>query len=943
VGATGPSRLEAPRFACRLLHWVLGSQRAEPVEEGLEELFRLRVERDGPAAARAWYRRQVLGFIWRRRSLRDGSPRTGALEPERPPRWRILADAWAQDVKLAARSLRRAPGFTALAVGTLAIGIAANATVFSVLDGALLRPLPIPDAERLMAVHVHWSQDDGDGTRNPSYEIFRRWRDGGLSSADAVIAYPGLRSMHLAGAANGANEAVVQTVSSQFFLVAAARAAIGRVLTSADHQPGANAVVVLSHQLWRETMAADPNVLGRTLRLNGEPHVVVGVLTPDFRFEPRAETIYRALPAAGPGEPEDGDLVSVFVRMRDGATPQQLAAELRSFLAGVSGSGESPDRVIGVILDPMRDDLYGWAIGRFGPFMGVVACVLLLVAANLANLVLVRFTSRSGEMAVRAALGAGRGRLARQVALEIALITAAAAALGTLLTSWGIAILMSTDPMRVSEMVPQLDTRVVGFAVGVALLAGLLAALAPAIAAVTGDFVSGLRQSVRQTAGGGRKRLVRRALVVFQIACSLLLLTGAGLLTKTIIGMQQHDPGFAIDNLVNVRLTIPEGGYGSSPERALLVEQLLDRLRAVPGVVSAGTIGAGGSFSFGLTETAGGITLEGHDERLTAAAAGERGSYSNVSIDYLRTLDVPIVRGRPFVDADFAATAPPVAIVNEEAANRWWPAGTDPGAESSEQVMTSTSTPPRAGARSAIRRPSGRGEALGSRLKLGPPDSANPWITVVGVVKTYRSHYVSESFAREDTPRVYLPLNRDSLAGWPSYYVRTAAAPGPLVASLKAAIEDVDPAILFRDAVHLRDERDDEIAYYAVNANILLAFALFGVVIAAMGIYGVVAYGVARRTREIGIRKALGARTGHVFRTVTRESVILAAIGIALGLGLSAALTRGLESMLHGLSPLDPTVYAVVSVLLALVVALATYLPARRATRVDAVVALRMG
>jgi predicted permease len=562
------------------------------------------------------------------------------------------------------------------------------------------------------------------------------------------------------------------------------------------------------------------------------------------------------------------------------------------------------------MLEPMRDDLYGWATSRFAPFMGIVACVLLLVAANLANLVLVRATNRGGELAVRAALGAGRGRLARQVVLEVALVTAAAAALGTLLTSWGISLLVNKSPWQVAQTVPRLDARVATFAVAAALLAGLFAALAPALSAATGDFLGRLQQSARQASGGGAQRLARRALVVFQIACSLLLLTGAGLLTKTIIRMQQHDPGFEIDNLVNLYMTIPEGRYESAPERALLVDRLLDHLRAVPGVVSASITGGGDSALSRLTQAAqteGGITLEGHDQRLSAAAVGGQARSSYIGEDYLATLGVPILRGRSFVEADGEAGAPLVAIVNEEAADRWWPAG----------------------------------DALGKRFKLGPPDSPSPWITVVGVVRTYRSHYVSD-FAQEDAPRLYLPLRRDAMSDWPSYYVRTAAAPGPLVGSFKAAIEEVDPAILFHRASHLRDERDSGLDRYAVDANVLLAFALFGVVIAAMGVYGVVAYGVAHRTREIGIRKALGARTGHVFRTVTRESVILAAIGIAAGLALSAALTRGLESMLHGLSPLDPTVYAVVSVLLALVVALATWLPARRATRVDPVVALRM-
>lgn len=891
------TRCQPPRTARWFLRLLLDRSQAGQIQEGLAELFRIRVEHDGPVSAHAWYWRQVFGFALRWSSLRGGRFPTIDVAS----RWKRPLEAWALDVKSAGRSLQRQPAFTTLAVGTLAIGIAANATAFSIIDGALLRPLPIPHAERLMSVFVRSPQDDWQ--LFPPYANFRQWRAAGLSSADAVVAYTS-RWNHVVGVDRMDDDALVQTVSDEFFAVMAARVAMGRRLSPSDYEPDASPVVILSHEFWQGRMASDPKVLGRTLRLNGTPHMVVGVLASGFRFESRTERVFRPLAAAAPGEPEADEFVRVFARLREGATPEQLATELQSFKDQDLEAGRPTE----VVLEPVRETLYGWAGSRFAPFMGVVAFVLMLVSANLANLALVRSTNRRREMAVRAALGAGGARLARQVGAEIAIVTLVAAGLGTLLASWGITFLLRMNPLSVADTAPRLDLRVLGFVAVIALFAGLFAALAPAVSAARADFRGALRQSAQQASGSGRQGVMQRALVIFQIACCLLLLTGAGLLTKTIIRMQQYDPGFETRNLLSMYTTIPGDRYVDEAERIVLVEQLFDSIRAVPGVLSVAAIGGGGSFSRGLTVTEGGITLEGRSERLPLAAVTERGSYSYISAGYFRTLQIPVVRGRPFANSDADRATSQVAIVNEEAAKRWWP-------ESA-------------------------GNVVGNRFKLGPPSSSSPWITVVGVVETYGSATV-QAISWPMAPRVYLPLAAGGLSDWPSYYVRTAANPLALVRSLQTAVEEVDPGILMRNPRHLRDDLIEEVAYYGINANIVLAFSAFGLILSAMGIYGVVAYSVARRTREIGIRKALGAQSRDVFRTVTREGMILAIIGIMAGLALSAALTRGLESMLYGISPLDPIVFAVVSLFLALVIALATYLPARRAAQVDPIVALR--
>lgn len=897
AGGSRMTHCQPPRTARWFLRLLLDRSQTEQIEEGLAELFRVRVERDGPVSAHAWYWRQVFGFALRWSSLRGGRFPTIDVASG----WKRTLEAWALDVKFAGRSLRRQPGFATLAVGTLAIGIAANATAFSIIDGALLRPLPIPHAERLMSVFVRSPQDDWQ--LFPAYANFRQWRAAGLSSADALVAYTS-RYAHVVGADRVDDDALVQTVSDEFFAVTAARVAMGRTLSPSDYEADASPVVVLSHEFWQGRMAGDSNVLGRTLRLNGAPHTVVGVLFPGFRFESRTERVFRPLAAAATGEPEADEFVAVFARLREGATPEQLAAELQS----LKDQDLEPGRPTEVVLEPVRETLYGWAGSRFAPFMGIVAFVLMLVSANLANLALARSTNRRREMAVRAALGAGGGRLARQVGAEIAIVTLVAAGLGTLLASWGITVLLRLNPLSVAETAPRLDLRVLGFVAVIALFAGLFAALVPAVSAARADFGGALRRSAQQASGRGRQGMMQRALVVFQVACSLLLLTGAGLLTKTIIRMQQYDPGFETRNLLSMYTTIPGDRYADATSRRLLVEQLFDSIRAVPGVLSVAAIGGGGSFFRGLTPTEGGITLEGQSERLPLAAVTERGSYRYISASYFRTLQIPVMRGRPFADSDADRVASQVAIVNEEAANRWWP-------ESA-------------------------GNVVGRRFKLGPPSSPSPWITVVGVVKTYGTANV-QTFSWPVAPRVYLPLAAGGSSDWPNYYIRTAASPLPLVGSLQAAVEEIDPTILVRRPLHLHDDLSEQVAYYSINANIVLAFSAFGLILSAMGIYGVVAFSVARRTHEIGIRKALGAQSRDLFRTVTREATILAIVGIMAGLALSAALTRGLESMLYGISPLDPIVFAVVSLFLALVIALATYLPARRAAQVDPIVALR--
>jgi predicted permease len=651
-------------------------------------------------------------------------------------------------------------------------------------------------------------------------------------------------------------------------------------------------------------MAADPDVLGRLLRVNGVPHRVVGVLAPGFRFESRVERAYSALPEAGPGSPAPDEYIQTFARLREGSTPEQLAAELGALLAADAGAAPASR----VTFEPLRDRLYGWAADRFSPYMGVVAFVLLLVAANLATLVLVRSIRRRRELAVRAALGADRWRLARLLVAEVALVVAAATALGALLASWGIAAMVRLDLMGVAGTAPRLDARAIGFAMLVGLGAGVLAAVVPVAGLARADLSDALRQSSGRTTGTRRQRTAQRALVVVQIACSLLLLVGAGLLTKTMVRMHRYDPGFETRNLLSMYTSVPEGRYTSEAERRLVIDQTIERIDAVPGVEVAAAVVGGGSFTRGSATRDAGITLEGESAALTPADYGERGSWSYVTAGYFRALGVTMRAGRPFTAADASPSAPPAAIVNEEAARRWWP--------DSPTVV-------------------------GRRLKFGGPDSAAPWLTVAGVAPTYGTA-VAETMAWEPSPRVFLPLGHDPVPDWPSYYVRTTSSPMALLPAVRAAIDRVDPDILIRNPYDMEGQLAYEVSRYQVSVNVLMACAAFGALLAAMGLYGVVAHGVAARTREIGIRKALGATRRDVLRAVAGEGLVVTVVGLLAGLALSMALSRSLEAMLFGVDPLDPWVFASAAAGFTVIVAVATWLPARRATRVEPTIALRV-
>jgi putative ABC transport system permease protein len=795
------------------------------------------------------------------------------------------------DVRLALRQYRRSPGFTFFAVISLAIGVAMSATAFSVLDPAFFRPLPFPQADKLVSVRVVTVQDDVRRTRYPSYTQFRAWQALGadqLASTDAVVAYQARWQQQVApgGVEDPRDDLLVQTVTPGFLSLLGARTSIGRGLTLEDHRAGAPPVVVITDSYWQRRLGARADVVSTIATVRGAPYTIIGVLAPDFRFGAQVPDMIRPTVPGPNTQPEPGDLVEVIARLREDATIDRLAAEFGTTLRGDDA-----------LVEPIRSHLYGWAPAVFGPFAGAAAFLLLLVIANVANLTLVRATGRRQEMALRTALGAGRGQIARLVIVEAILLTVVAGALGLLFTWWTIDVLTRLNPMGVAGMNPLFDARTVVFGGAVALVTGALAALWPNLTVIQRELPTALRQGPQQGTGSSRQRLSQRALVMCQIACALVVLTGAGLLIKTIYRMQSYDPGIDTRHLLTAYVEVsPTSGDGRS--ETLVLDQLLDGLRAIPGVSSAGLINVVGPPAGGT------ITVQSVRDEVRPASMAYTDRIVQTSPGYFEALGLPVVQGRMLTPDEFRG-GQQVALVNEEAARRWW---------------------------------FGRDDIIGSRIRVDAADSSAPWATIVGIVRNTGSLTV-QSLAWDRAARIYLPFTN---AGHSMIlYARTSGDPLGVLPALHARAVELDRGVRILMPADAKAALESEVSHHRVTADLVGGLAAFGLLLASMGIYGVTTYAVARRTREIGIRKALGAGPGHVLLTVSREAAGLALGGITIGLAVSAGVTRMLETMLYGTSPLDPVVFACASLLIVCIVAIATYVPVRNALRVDPMTSLR--
>jgi predicted permease len=809
-----------------------------------------------------------------------------------------------QDIRFGVRMFGKNPGFTCVAVFTLALGIGANAAIFSVVDAVLLRPLTYKDSDRLVTL-LH------DGTDPVSVANYTDWREQSRSfEAMAAAEYwsPNLTDVdspeHIPGL----------KVTQNLFPMLGAQPQLGRAFTAEEDQKGAEHEVILSYRLWQRRFAGDGNVIGKAVKLDGELYTIVGVMPREFKFAPFWSTHTELWVPIAFGERvhnRGGNSLRIFARLKIGVTLAQARAEIATLTARLEQQFPGTNRDVAVT--PLMEQVVGKIQAPLLVLLGAVGFVLLIACANVAHMLLARAAARQKEIAVRAALGAPRARVVRQFLTENLLLTAMGACAGLLLATWGTHALVALSPADIPRVESvTIDARVVVFLLAVSVLTGVVFGLAPAMQASVVNLSDVLKEGGR---GGsesvGRNRL-RSFLVASEFALALMLLIGAGLMIRSFFALQSVDPGFNPHNVLSMVVSVAGSNEADPNRRVLFYQQLLERVRAVPGVESVGGINhlplAGDIWGWTFL-------IEGRPKPRPGEAPSA--VYRIVTPGYFQTMRLPLIRGRDISAAD-NATAPGVAIINEEAARTYWPGG-DP---------------------------------LGQHISFDSSDSgSSTWLTVIGVAKNAKQ----EDWATPPFPEAYLAAfqNRDFL-GQPGAHgeatlhmayitlvVRTTRDPGALVSTVKSTVWSLDRNLPISEVLTMDTVVADANAQPRFEMLLLGLFAVVALVMAAVGIYGVMSYSVSRRTHEIGIRISLGASRNEVFRLIVRQGMVLALVGSAAGIAGALLLSRLMVKVLYGVRPIDPITFAGVTLLLTVVALAANYIPARRAMQVDPIAALR--
>ena len=807
----------------------------------------------------------------------------------------LLRQEWSldmllQDLRYGARLLGRRFGFTALVVVTLALGIGANTAVFSVVDGVLLRPLPFPDAERLLVV---WEDDRLN--QKPRYPVapanYLDWLSGSRAF-ESLSAYVE-STMDLTGTGEPARVGTA-VVWPTFFDALRVAPLMGRTFAPDDAKGQGSRVVVVSHAMWQTRLSADPSVIGRELMLGGRAFRVVGVMPPGFTFPGRAVDLWRPLVfQADTATARAVHFLTVIGRLRADASIEQARAELGAIAARAQQLYPKTNDRRGVTVVPLQEEIVGDVRRWLYAVAGGVAIVLLIGCANVANLLLAAANGRRREIAVRAALGAGRMRLIRQLVVEGLVLAACGGVAGVLLAVWFTRTLAVTGTEwlpRAAEVV--VDVRVLAFASAISLFTGVLFALFPAVHASRAD----LHETLKDGGRGGQPARGRRAgaaIVVAELALAVVLAIGAGLLVRSFWKVQQIAAGFEPRGVLSASIEAPAHRYAEGPAIVGFYRTLLDRLETLPGVRAAGAVNA---LPLGGPGPTSWLTIEGRPphqgeppEVGLRAAAGR----------YFQAMRIPLVHGRLPEWTDTFETQP-VLVINQALAQRFFP-GQDP---------------------------------MGVRIRLGP-NPKTPWRTIVGVVGDVR-HDGVEKDAR---PEVYLPLGQIPWTGMT--LTLRADDPAAIIPALRATVQTLDPNLPLSRVSTMDAVLAESLARRRLTMILLGSFAALALLLAIVGVYGVLAYAVGQRRQEIGLRMAVGARASQVVALVVRQGMSLAAAGLAVGLVAAFALNRGLAALLFGIQPTDPATYAGVAAAILIAAAAACYVPARRASRIDPVAALR--
>ncbi|HEU4873447.1 MAG TPA: ABC transporter permease [Pyrinomonadaceae bacterium] len=798
------------------------------------------------------------------------------------------------DIRYALRNLLRRPGFTLIAVVTLAVGIGANTAIFSAIHSLLLNPLPFPELDRVVAI---WDKLPSKGvmhnevtvanyldwqSQTQSFEhlALYRWWNANLTGIDPPERIQGFM------------------VTANYLDALGMKPIMGRNFFAEENQPGKDAVAIITHSLWQRRFGGDPNILNKTITINSVVRTIVGVMPEHFNF-PKGGEVYAPL-AMTPELMKSRGYHSYYVvgRLKPGASVEGSQAEIDNIMARLEQQFPETNKGWGSTVFPIVADsvrLYDTALWVM---MAAVGFVLLIACANVANLMLARASGRQREIALRTALGASRWRIVRQLLTESVIVALIGGALGMLIGFWGIDALRAANPGDAAKFAPGwyqlgINFPVLMFTVGLSLFSGIVFGLAPALQVSKPNLNDSLKEGSRQTSGSSHR--LRSSLVVLEVALSLMLLVGAGLLGRSFLSLLKTDPGFNPDNVITMSLVLPVAKYKDEPRVAAFYQDLLQRVKANPGVESAAFVNF---LPLGGANASDSYLVEGVPEPVPGQEYD--GRYRVATPDYFRTMGISLVRGRGFTDQDKAG-ATRVVVVNETLARKHWP-GED---------------------------------AIGKRIRFYGPLEQAPWLEIVGVVRD-----VKHELNIPIEPEYYLPHAQDS---WVSMVLvaRTSVDPTSLAPALRQHVWAIDKDQPVFGVKTMQEVRSSSVAIYSFSSVMLGIFAVVALLLASVGIYGVMAFAVTQRTQEIGIRMALGARTADVLKLVVKHGMKLALVGMLIGLGGSWAITRFLEKMLVGVEPTDLLTFSVVSVFLLLAAFVACYLPARRATKVDPLVALR--
>jgi putative ABC transport system permease protein len=814
-----------------------------------------------------------------------------------------------QDLRYAVRMLLKKPGFTIIAVLALALGIGANTAIFSVVDAVLLRPLPYRQPDRLVLLWQRLTGANSYPALPCSAPDYLDYRDQ-AQTLENVAAFN--HANFTLRTPTGSERVPGTLVSANLFSLLGISPWRGRTFTSAEDQFGQDNVIVLSYGTWQRRFGSDPDVLGKTLVLDQKPRKVIGIMPQEFDFPiqgllagpaPELWVPIAFSPAQiGPDGRGDNFDISVIGRRKPGVSIQQASAEIDRISRRIY-AGYPPAIQKMFSLDGFVTDLHQQVVGQVKTLLlvllGAVGFVLLIGCANVANLLLAKAAGRRREVAIRTALGAGRLRLVRQLLTESVLLGLLGGAAGLLIAVWLTQLIIKFSPGDVPRLAEsQLNLPVLAFALAISILTGVLFGLAPALQVSKANLNTDLKEDSRGAAAFRRSR-VRSVLVVAEVALSLVLLAGAGLLLRSFVKLRGVPLGFAADHLLTLPIALPGTKYQTKVQVQSFYDNLLERTQSLADVKSAAaatSLPLMGEWDIVVTPE---NRLDTGKKSLTTAY------FSGITPRFHRTLGIQLKRGRLFTNSD-NERSPAVAIVNESMAQRYWP----------DQ------------------------EILGKRFKWGPPESKRSWITVVGVVADLKQN----SLAAGISPGVYLPIpqmpQESPILGF-YLAVRTASDPTAIVPNLRQIVRSLDPEAPLFQVRSMQEVLSASVAPRRFNMLLLTAFAGFALLLASIGIYGVMSYSVSQYTHEIGIRMALGARAADVLQLIVRQGMGLVLIGLAVGAAGALALTRVMRSLLFDVTPWDPLTLASVSVLLAAVAFAAGYIPARRATRVDPMIALR--